>query len=609
MQFNAFPFRQTLIAAGVALAMSGCVDSNDSTSANDVTVSGTAVAGAVDGTVTVTDSDGNQIVVGTVTNGVFTVTLPQHELAKALRFIVTGSYVDEVSGETVNLTATHPLALSVAAGYFEGNDAPKAPVTPDTTIIHDLITQHGMTQTEAQNAFQNAFGYLPDMDAVPFDPSLVDETSAANRPMADRNAAFRAGVMSQLANQFGLAGDDIAELLSGLADDLADGSLDGMDGNGAAVMIGSNAPVNLQATHQNTPLDAQLVQAYGAFAASDGNSAALAAPSMGLPTMAYDASGTTKTVTLADGREVNVTLETDYSSPFMNGFWTARVNHKITITNAADGTPIDVATDSNVKAISHHPMMYMLTGHDHTTPHSHSADLSDSANGHYNLDAYYLMASAMSMGDEMVPMGVWEYALKIKQDTDNDGAADTTTEALFYPQVKMPMDGSVLYSKVSNPDHTWTDMMGMTKAREYRIWLQQISANSQGGHDLTVFVSTRNMANMSGMMGMSSTHGGMSFPVVYSGQTLNGPLNDMNMRPEITLAAVTVEVSTDGGTTWTVMTELGDDGLFSASQLSGLGSSEAADTIDFRLTVNDGTSDYVMTTAGGDYAELTFIAP
>lgn len=617
MSFNTqFSFSRTLLASAMAVVMSsglsGCITTEDDEGIANTTVVGTAVAGAVDGTVTVTDAAGNQVVVGTVTNGLFSVSIPNSELAKLLHFVVTGSYVDEASGETVSLSAEHPLALSIEANYFNSGELGHAPVSPGSTVIYQLMNQQGMSLADAKVAFQNAFGYLPDMDAIPFDSSLLDEAVAELRPQADKDAAFRAGALSQLANDLGLSGDDIAALLAGLAEDLADGDLDGLNTVGAAVEMGSIAPINLKVKQDDKPLDARLIQAYGAFAGSDRNVSGLAAPSMGLPTMAYDLPGTTKQVTLVDGRIVDVTLGIDYDAPFMNGFWTARTDHKITLIDSSDGSVIDAATDAYVKGVVAKPFMYMLTGHNHSTPHEHMADNSTSGDGVYNLNAYYLMASAMGMGDAIVPMGVWQYTVKIKQDTDADGEADTPASLVFHPQVKMPMDGSVLFSKLNNVDHTWTNMMGMPQAREYRVWLHEVSANSNSSHDVSVFVSTQNMADMGMMAGMGMHMGGdhdmMKFPAAYSGQVLNGPVNMMNMRPELTLASVVVEVSNDEGSTWATMNETADSGLFSRAELVGLSSTEA-NTLAFRVTVNDGSSDYVMTTAAGGNGELVFVAP
>lgn len=434
-------------ALAVILGLSGC--GSDSSTASQTTINGSAIAGAVTGNVVVSDADGNEVASGSVTDGSFSVAVADAELAGVLTFSVTGTYVDEVSGDTVTLSANSPLALTLAANHYTGGQAGNAPVTPDSTVIHHLVKQHGKTMTEAYTAFENAFGYLPDMDAVPFDPSETDSTNAAARPQADRNAAFRAGMFSQLANDLALSGDDIAAMLVGLADDLADNSLDGMGSGGSPVIIGT-AAVNLQTLHQSNSLEARLLAAHGAFAGNSNNSAGLSAPSMELPSISYDAPGTSKTVTTRSGRNISVTLDTTANSPIGAGFWISRVKHKITLVDAADGSPIDISSDANIKGISQHPYMHMLSGHDHTTPHGHDADVSHAAQGIYSLDTYYVMASEMGMGESAMPMGVWDYPVKIEEDTDADGNADTTTSVMFHPQVKMPMDGSVLIATVNN---------------------------------------------------------------------------------------------------------------------------------------------------------------
>lgn len=150
-------------------------------------------------------------------------------------------------------------------------------------------------------------------------------------------------------------------------------------------------------------------------------------------------------------------------------------------------------------------------------------------------------------------------------------------------------------------------MMGMTQPRSYRVWLHEVSDNPNSSHELTVFVSTQDMGNMN-MDSMSSSHNMMKFPAVYSGQDLHGPSNEMGMRPDLSLASVMVEVSLDDGATWQSMTETANTGLFSIADLAGLDTA-AQDTLSFKVTINDGSGDYVMTTAAGGYADLVFTAP
>ena len=611
-----FPFTRnaiaSLFAVSLAFGLSGCGSDDDGASAStstETTINGTAIAAAVTGVLAVTDSDGNVVATGTVSNGAFSVDLPNDTLNRELTFTVVGTYTDEVSGDTVTLTASNPLALLMAANHFTAGQTGNAPVTPGSTVIQHMVREHSMTLAQAQTAFQNAFGYLPDMTAVPFDPSTTDSTAAGARPLVDQNAAFRAGMFSQLASDFGLTGDDIADMLGALADDLADGALDGTGDTGSPVMIGSS--VNLQTLNGDNPLSARLLGAYGGFAGSSGNAAGLSAPSMGLPAMSYDQSGASKTVTTASGHTLRVTLETEANAPIMSGFWTSRVNHKVTLEDVTSGgaDPVDITTHANLISISQHPFMHMLSGHNHTTPHSMMADTTQAASGIYNMDTYYVMASEMGMGEMAMPMGVWDYRIDIAEDLDGDGSADETTSVIFHPQVTMSMGGSVFFAKASNANDTWTNMMGMSMPREYRVWLHEAAVNPTGGHDLTVFVSTRNMGDMSmGMDGMSGMgHSMMTFPAVYTGQALNGPLNQMNMRPEVSLGDVTVEVTLDDGlegSTWYPMSADGETGRYTLASLAGL-DTNAQDTLTFRLTV-DGNE---MTTSAGANPQLVFTAP
>lgn len=593
-------YQRPILAGAMALALAACGGGGGATAVVETRISGSAVAGAVDGTVVVSDGAGRQVASGSVTAGQFSLTLPDSALDERLTFTVSGRYLDEVSGDPVTLSSGRPLALTVAARHFRAGQAGNAPVTPGSTIIHHLVQDRAMTLSQAQAAFQNAFGYLPDMDAVPFDPAATDSAAAAARAQADRDAAFRIGVFSQLADDLGLSGDDIAALPGALAEDLSDGELDGSDGV-AAVSIGS-AAVNLQRLHQTNPLAARLLAAHGGFAGHASNAAGLSAPSIGLPSLVYDAPGSSKTITTPSGRLLSATLEAPAHAPIAAGFWTARVRHQITLTDAATQQPIDLASDANFKAVSHHPYMHMLSGHDHSTPHAHTATALGA--GVYTLDAYYVMASVMGMGAAAMPMGLWDYPVHISEDLDGDANTTNdvvTTTVMFHPQVRMPMDGSTFFAKVSNSDHQWTPMTGTTQPRPYRVWLHEITSNPDGSHDLTVFVSTRDLGNM------GSGHGGMRFPAVYSGQTLHGPL-DGETRPALTLTSVGVAVSVDGGNSWQAMTEGDGSGLFSISGLIGLSTSEA-NTLSFRLSVNDGSGERLMTSAAGDPAQLSFVAP
>ncbi len=566
------------LAASLLLATTLSACGNDSTpttttTSTTTTINGQAIAGAVDGTVTVRDAAGVQLATGTVSTGTFAIEIPNDKLAGELDFEVTGTYRDEVSGQTVTLTATNPLALRVAANTYQAGSLGNAPITPDTTIIRAMVS-NGMSITAAETAFQAAFGYKPDLNAVPFDPYTTQVTT---QTMADQTAAFRVGIFSQLGADLGLTAADLAELPNKLAADLADGTLDGV-ANGNPVTFTSG--INLQSMHQIMPLGNRLSIAVGKFAGSPANVAGVAAPSMGLPPIAADAPGTTKQVTLADGTIINIKLDVPYTAPFQMGFRNVKTTHQLTITDAITGAGIDItAAGAKISIININPWMYMFSGHGHPTPIGTLINTTP-ASGIYTVDIYYLMPTGMMMGTEMMPMGQWDLNIAL---TDTTGAAPTVTNVHFFPKVMMNMGTDLLLAKGSNANDTWTDMMGVTKPREYRVWLQDIVANNAGGHDFTVYVTTLGM-----QMGV-----GMVFPPVYAGLMM--PIN---------ITTATCEVSTDAGVTWQAMSAGAINGQYSITGLAGL-STTTQNTLDIRLTVNGN----VMTTAAGGNLQLKFTAP
>jgi hypothetical protein len=592
--------RRLLALAALGFILGGCSSSNSgSASSPSTTINGMAIAGAVTGTVTVRNGTGTTLASAPVTAGAFSVSLPDTALAGELEFVVVGTYADEMSAAMVNLSANYPLALRTAAGHFTAGQTGNAPVTPDTTVIRNLVANHGQTLAQAQVAFQNAFGYQLDLSAVPFDPVTTDSTMAAARSQADRDASFRAGAMSALAANLGLTGDAIAELPAALARDLADGDLDGHDGSNPVTI----AAVNLRALHGADGMPFRQLKSYSGFAGAEVNHdhAQLSAPASGFPTLAYDSAGVSKTVTTAKGRHVTVTLDTVADAPFDAGFYTARVRHRLTLVDADTLQPININSDPDIVSVSNHPMMYMLSGHDHTTPHGHDPDLAGVTSGQYVLDNYYVMASTMGNG---TPMGVWDYVFFINEDSDGvRTTAEHTTEVIFHPRVNMTMGGKVLAAAASHANDQWTNMEGVTQTRPYRVWLHAVDANAGGGHDLALFVSTQNIANPA--PGSDPHAHTLSFPSVYAGRALQGPVDAVSgVRPDVALTSVTVEVSTDGGTSWQALAADGTSGRYAGVQIPGLSAGSAA-SVQVRLTVNGN----VMATAAGAMPQLQFTAP
>jgi len=585
--------------AASMLLMTACGGGSSTTAftPTTTTVTGQAIAGAVTGSVTVKDATGAAVGSGSVVAGLFAVPVSNAALAGELDFEVTGNYRDEVSGSTVTLTALNPLALRAPAGQFSAGG--NAPITPDSTVVYQLA-KGGKTLAQATTSFQTAFGYAPDLTAKPFDPyatAVISATATA----ADKDAAFRAGMMSQLGSNLGLSAADLAELPSKLAADLSDGVLDGV---AAGNPVTFTSGVNLQAKHQLQPLANQWSMTVSQFSSSANNVAKVAAPAMGLPPIHAYAAGTTQIVVLADGMtSIQAVMDVVYASPFQAGFRSTKTSHKITLTDAATNAPIDVtAAGSKVNGLMVMPMMYMNSGMNHPTPMT-MVNTAQAAQGIYTVDLFYVMATAMAGG---MPMGQWQLDVKLS-DTTSTNMMDPYAHTFFYPNVMMNMGTDVLSSKVSHVADTWTAMTGITAPRSYTVWLQDIAANALGGHDLALFISTQNMPdmNMGGGMVGGMAMGGVSFPPVAVGTALNGAVNGMGMRPAKTVATVLVEVSPDAGVTWTTMTaDAMAKGVYRTAGLVGWTTGAAA-TLAVRLTV-DGN---VMTTAAAVNPTLSFTAP
>ena len=281
----------------------------------------------------------------------------------------------------------------------------------------------------------------------------------------------------------------------------------------------------------------------------------------------------------SDGRTLCVGLETVAEAPFSAGFYTARVTHRVRITDA-DGRPIDIDNDPTIKAVSHDPLMRMDNGHDHGTPHAREPeDSSDPSQGIYDLVAYYSMASMM---------GDWDYRVLV---TDT-GAGEPLT-AHFQPQVQSVPAPDIFSARASNDQDQTKDMDGLIINRPYTVWLHAVRPVA-AGHRLTVFVSTQDMTMMQ-MNGMSMMH--MSFPEVVAGST---ELHD-ETGTAFTVDTVGVRASADGGTTWVDLTHDGA-GRYSGD-LAGLTSGQRAD-VQVELVVNG-----LSMTANGNPPTLSFVAP
>lgn len=256
---------------------------------------------------------------------------------------------------------------------------------------------------------------------------------------------------------------------------------------------------------------------------------------------------------ISDGRTLCLSLSTVATAPFMQGFYgPAKVVHRIMIKDE-NGSPVDVASDQVVTAVSQAPMMYMENGMAHTTPFEAAAI--NHGDGNYDLTTFYVMAS---MG------GYWDYTVVL-----TDVGAAEPLEVTFSPNVEMVPMGSIYRSaELKNVADTIT-VMGSEMPRKYFVWLDSLSANSVSGHDLRLFVSTMDMAMMKKI-----------FPAVSVGQTLHDASGST-----FTVGSVSVQMS-DNGAVLDLVDE--GNGYYSATGLQGL-TPGASNTISLALVV-DGLS-------------------
>lgn len=569
-----------ILTALLGVSLSAC--DSDSGSSSQITLSGTAMAGPVDGTLSVYDEEGAVVAETSVVEGAFQLKLAKNLISTPLSFQATGQYTDEVSGEQVQLRAGYPLALYAEAGELGNKD--HVALTPDSTVLHQLIHQQGLDPEQARLRFKNTFGYQPDINAGPYDPTAQAPEGADPQRL---RSTLQVGTYSQWADELGLSGDERTQLPSALAEDLSDENLDGLNSQGAAVMIGAR---NLQQLHEEDPLLARYLMSMAHYAGSDTNhnGANVSAPTDGLPSNGInDSLPASRRLTLADGSEVQVQLTIQNEAPFSDMPATARTRHRLTLTYTATGEPVDMSAEgSPVTALEPMLMMHMLSGHNHTTPYvSTYADSSDPANGHYDYDVYYVMASNMSMDDMQVPMGLWEMRLSVQEQNGD------SQDAIFHPEVQMAMGDTLLSAKGADTDDRVMGMDQMEMPRPYWLWMHSIQAQVDGSHDLIVFLSSKD---------------GMSFPAVHTGT--GGVMGDSMMEGDmsgssLSVSSVSVEVSTDNGNNWTAMNDNGE-GYYSLQAISGL-STTAINSLSFRIQVNG----HAITDTAGAELQLSFQAP
>ena len=373
--------RNTILLASVA-ALAACSSAGAPATAvapTPVTVSGSIFASSVNqATVTVKDGSGNSVTeqpVLTGIDGTYSADMLDTDLAGNLVFESTGGeFADEATGNT-NVMA-RAMSAYVAGGTLASGDS--VHVTPGTTIIADLVTKHNRTLTQANTDFSSAFGYNPNISVQPVDITTDASFSASDE---SRFSGFYAAAFSQLAKYVGLTPEQQFDMFSDMANDLADGKLDGLDSLNNPVTIGTSANIL---------------------------------------TDYIDTVGSYKT---AETQTYKVTYIPS-SMPTFHG----KAQFQISVTDKSDIPVPNLVTSGDLKVM---PMMYMNAGHKHATP---KGEITESGTaGTYDVTIYYVMASRMGAMENFRAMGTWDLKVMIGMESVH-----------FYPNIMMAMGNTVV---------------------------------------------------------------------------------------------------------------------------------------------------------------------
>jgi len=426
----------TLLLGSLIIGLSGCSSSGGGSSTT--LISGTVFAGPVDGANCEIQDDNGSTISGpftTLANGSYSVNIPNADLDNDLMLVCSGgSYTDEADGST---QTAGTLAAYVAGGTLGSGASIHA--TPESTVIHGLVTQHGKTLSVASTAFTTAFGYTPDTTVAATDAT----NPASGATNAQLLAGLRAAAFSQLTTDMSLNPEQQFALLAALAQDLSDGILDGVDALGAITISG---------TATDLPVDIQNLFGAAVLNFRAGNDAT------GLNNDEIGALPFAKTV-------LTSTYRVDYV-PGMMAAMQGKTQFKIRLTRRDNDAAESGAT------VTLMPMMHMATMN-----HSTAVDgaCTDNSDGTYDCTLYYIMASAMMDG---TTMGYWD--LKVMANGE---------EAHFYPSVMMAM-GDTARADLKGVTDEIMSMTGGAEKRRYHLFKSSLTGMTDN-HAFQIFIAAR----------------------------------------------------------------------------------------------------------------------
>ncbi len=500
----------------ITLAISGCGGGGGGS--DDGGVSTSSITGSVFASYVSNASCEIQNTTGTViagpfmsgAEGVYVTDVPGSELENDLILTCNGgTYIDEVAGGDPVSAGT--LSAYVVGGTLSNGDSIHA--TPGSSIIQQLISTHNMTMTMAQDAYLDGFGYIPDTTVEPTDATDPVDGSSESELLA----GIRAAAFSQLTANLGLATTEQFSLLTALALDLSDGSLDGED-ESVAITFGA----------ASTTLPAEIKSQF-------------AAALMGFHEGGNDVTGLENNLIFG-----STVLTENYKVEFLSDLdaMDGKSQFQIRLTN------LEGSLVQSGKSITLMPMMYMESMM-HSTPVDGCTEDNDFA-GTYNCTLFYIMESEMMDGGSM---GYWDLNIMIGGTMVMDNGAMTMEGgemAHFYPSVMMAM-GDTVRATLKNSDDTIANMMGMPAVRPYSLFKSELTGMDDN-HTFEIFIAAEESM--------------MSYQAVYENVTLD---SGSDMITDLTISTMTVKMSAtpDDVDSW-VTAESSEDGYWTATGIAGL---------------------------------------
>lgn len=424
----------------------------------DATISGVIFAAPVNGAnVSVVGTD-EKLVAGpieTKADGQYTLTIPAGNLGQDLIVKSTGGeFIDEATGGLPGTIGDGDEMFAYVSANSLSNGS-SVSVTPGSTIIAHLVMNHDKTIEQAESAFFNGFGYIPDISVTPVDATVP----AVDASDASKQAGLRAAAFSQLARDLLLSQDDQFKMFVALAQDLSFEKLDGKDVDG---------PIDIDSTE---PLIGSITLTSDILKQS-------ANALLGFQTGGFSQ------MNLTSGYRIEYVL--DMSTMAKAG----KSKLQLHIMDLG-GNDVPDLTPTLM------PMMHMAAM-------SHSTPLTDVTydvdSGLYTATIYYLMSTIMSD----MSMGYWDLGVTVDNETVH-----------FYPNVMMSMGDTpkVVLNGVSDQIMT---MDGLSVPREYDVFKDSLKEGEvMGTYDFRVFIAAKEHMEsypalivgntlQSGMMGMGT---------------------------------------------------------------------------------------------------------